>query len=85
MNLHTQRRYPTNDRMLRYPCLPHSVFTDTLIARTATKRGNNNSKVYGKYFGWTRLLPMKPKSDAHNTFPLIFKNNVVLPEIIMDN
>ena len=30
------RRYPTNDRMLRYRCLPHPVFSDTLKAGGVT-------------------------------------------------
>ena len=34
------RRYPTNDRMLRYPRLPHPVFTSTLKARTKPSRFN---------------------------------------------
>ena len=26
------RRFPTNDRMLRYPRMPHSCFSDTMFA-----------------------------------------------------
>ena len=33
------RRFPTNDRMLRYNRLPHTLFTDTLIAGTPSQRG----------------------------------------------
>ena len=32
MNPTLARRFPTNDRMLRYKRLPHPVFSDTLIA-----------------------------------------------------
>ena len=49
---------PTNDRMLRYPCLPYDVFTDTLIARNVSKRGNKYSQVFGTSFGWTRSYLM---------------------------
>ena len=34
------RRFPTNDRMLRYNRLPHPMFTDTLIAGTTTRRSS---------------------------------------------
>ena len=30
------RRFPTNDRMLRYKRLPHPLFTDTLLAGTTS-------------------------------------------------
>ena len=50
MNPHMSQRYPNNDRILRYPRLPHPVFTDTMVAGTVSKLGNNNSQVYGKYF-----------------------------------
>ena len=47
MNPHISRRYPTNDQMMRYPCLPHTVFTDTIIYGTVSKRGNNIAQFYG--------------------------------------
>ena len=45
------RRFPTNDRMLRYDRLPHALFSDTLIAGSVSKRGNKYVKMYGAYFG----------------------------------
>ena len=33
------RRFPTNDRMLRYPRLPHTMFTDTLLAGQKSSHG----------------------------------------------
>ena len=39
------RRFPTNDRMLRYNRLPHPMFTDTLLAGTASQRGHNLSPI----------------------------------------
>ena len=79
------RRYPTNYRMLRYPRLLHSLLTDTIIAGTVSNCGNNNAQLYVTYFGWTRLFPMKLKSDAHETLPLLFKRYGIPPEMIMDN
>ena len=85
MNTQMSRRYPINDRALGYPRLPHPLFTDTMIAGTVSKRGNNNSQVYGTYFGWTRFFPMKLNSDDHETLPLLFNHDGVPPEMIVDN
>ena len=79
------RRYPTNDRMLRYPRLLHPLFSDTLIAGTMSKRGNKNAQVYGSSFGWCRAFPMRLKSEAHESLPLLFKQDGVPSEMIMDN
>ena len=85
MNPHMSQRYPTNDRMLRFPYLPHKVFTDTTIDGTVSKCGNNISQEYGTTFGLTCLFPIKVKSDDHDTLPLLFKNYCLPPEMIMDN
>ena len=39
------RRFPTNDRMLRYKRLPHPCFTDTLISGTTSRRGHKYAQV----------------------------------------
>ena len=65
MNPHMSLWYPNNDQMLRYHCLPHPVFTDTIIAGTVSNFVNKNAQLYGTSFGWTRLFPMKIKNDAH--------------------
>ena len=85
MNPQMSRWYPTNELMLRYPRLPHPLFTDTMIDGTVSKRGKNNAQVYCTYFGWTSFYPMKLKSDSHEKFPLLFKSDGVPPETIMDN
>ena len=53
INPQMSRRYPTNDWILMYPCLPHTIFTDIMIVDIFYKHGNNNSQVYGASFGWT--------------------------------
>ena len=85
MNLQISRKYPTNDRMLRYPCLHHPIYTDTMISGTVSKRGNKNAQVYVTYFGLKRLFPMKLKSDDHEILKSLFKCDGVPPEMIMDN
>ena len=71
--------------MLRYPRLNHPLFSDTLIAGTKSKQGNKNAQVYGSSFGWCRAFPMAMKGDAHDTLPLLFKQDGVPPDMIMDN
>ena len=79
------RRYPTNDRMLRYNRLPHPVFTDTLKAGTKSKRGNVYGQAYCTQFGWSRCHPMAHKSEAHETLSMLFKRDGVPPKIVADN
>ena len=38
LNPTLSRRFPTNDRMLRYKRLPHTMFTNTMFASTASLR-----------------------------------------------
>ena len=78
------RRYLTNDRLLRYPRLPHTVFTDTMIAGTVSQRGNKYAQVYATSYGWGRSFPMARKGDAHHTLDLLFKRDGVPPEMVMD-
>jgi hypothetical protein len=36
----------TNDRMMRYNIIPHTVFTDTLKSTVKSKRQNTHAQVY---------------------------------------
>ena len=58
------RRFPTNDRMMRYNRLPHPMFTDTLLAGTVSQRGHKFAQVFATSYGWSRTIPMTKKSDA---------------------
>ena len=77
-------RRPTNDRMLRYPRMPHDVMTDTLIAGIVSQQGNKYSQVYGTSFGWARAHSMKTKGAAHETLSLLFKRDGVPPTMLSD-
>ena len=79
------RRYPTNDRMLRYNRLPHPVFSDTMKAGVTSAQGNKYGQAYCTQFGWARVHPMKLKSEAHETPALLFKRDGVPPKIVVDN
>ena len=79
------RRFPTNDRMLRYPRLMHTVFTDTMFASTVSRQGNKMAQVYATSFGWARAYPMKRKGEAHETLSLVFHRDGVPPTMVTDD
>ena len=79
------RRFPTNDRMLRYNRLPHPMFSDTMIAGTPSRQGNKYAQAYTTAYGWCRCYPMKRKGDAHDTLSTLFTREGVPPTMILDN
>jgi hypothetical protein len=54
----------TNDCMLRYPCMPHPVFGDTMFAGTESKNGNKCCQVFATNIGWARAHPLKQKGGG---------------------
>jgi len=78
------RRYPTNDRMLRYKRLPHPTFTDTMFAGTASKQGNKCAQIYSTSFGWCRAYSMTAKGEAHESLSLLFHRDGVPPMMVFD-
>ena len=78
------RRFPTNDRTLRYNILPHPMFTDTLLSGTASQRGHKYAQVFATSYGWSRTIPMTKKSDSPFALDRLFRHEGVPPEIIMN-
>ena len=78
------RKLPTNDRMLRYNRFPHPMFTDTLLAGTASHRGHKFAQVFATSYGWSRTIPMTKKIEAPFTLDCLFKHEGVPLEMIMD-
>ena len=78
------RIFPTNERMFRYNILPHPMFTDTLLAGTASQRGHKFVQVFATSYGWSRTIPMTKKSDAPFALDRLFRHEGVSPELIMD-
>ena len=70
---------------MRYKRLPHPVFSDTLTAGTKSKRGNKYAQAYCTQYGWSRVHPMKRKSEAVETLSLVFKRDGVPPRVVVDN
>ena len=84
LNPTLSRCFPTNDRMLRYKRLPHTIFTDTMFASTASRQGNKMAQIYATSFGWSRAHPMKRKGEAHETLSLMFHRDGVPPTMVTD-
>jgi hypothetical protein len=78
------RRFPTNDRMLRYKRLPHRVFTDTMFAGTTSKQGNKCAQAYATSFGWSQAHPLTTNGDAHESLSLLFHRDGIPPTMILD-
>jgi len=51
LNPTLSRRFLTNDRMLRYKRLPHTIFTDNMFALTASRQGNIMAQIYSTWMG----------------------------------
>jgi hypothetical protein len=58
--------------MLCYKQLPHTTFTDMLIAGTPSRSGNKCAQAYSTSFGWARAHHMTSKGEAHETLSLLF-------------
>ena len=82
------RRFRTNDRQLRYRRLTEDLYTDTLIVGKENQswfRQNRYAQVFGSRNGWSRVYPMKVKSDAHEGLSKLFQREGVPPVMIADN
>ena len=79
------RRFPTNDRMMRYTRLMHTVFSDTMFASTVSRQGNKMAQIYATSFGWARAYPMKRKGEAHETLSVLFNRDGVPPTMVTDD
>ena len=57
------RRYPTNDRMLRYKRIQSNFFTDTfyVTAEAVSSRGNKCAQIFVSDMGFVAIYPMKTK------------------------
>ena len=84
LNLTLSCRFLTNDRMLRYKRLLHTVFTDNMFASTVSRQGNKMAQIYSTSFGWARAHPMKRKGEVHETLSLMFHRDEVPPTMVTD-
>jgi hypothetical protein len=75
---------PTNHCKLCYPCMPHLVFSNTMLAGTESKNGNKCCQVFATNFGWAHAHPLTQKGEAHEALLLMFMHDGVPPEMILD-
>ncbi len=85
LNPTLSRQFPTNDRMLWYKRVLHTMFSDTLFTRSVLQQGNKMAQVYATSFGWARAHPMKRKGDIHETLSLVFQPDGVPPTMVTDD
>ena len=78
------RRYKTNDRMLRYNRIAHTVFTDTLKSTVNSKDKNRYAQAYCTDFHWMHAYPMRKESEAHHSLSKFFKDTGVPTKMVMD-
>ena len=60
------------------------MFTDTLLAGTASQRGQKFAQVFATSYGWSRNTPITKKSDAPFALDRLFRHEGVPPEMIVD-
>jgi hypothetical protein len=85
LNPTLSRRFPTNDHMLWYKHVLHTMFSNTLFAGSVSRQGNKMAQVYATSFGWARAHLMKRKGDAHETLSLVFQRAGVPPTMVTDD
>ena len=66
------QRYRTNDWMFRYKRLSTDIFTDTMLVRIKSHRGNTCAQIYAHRNTWCKVHPMKTKGEAHHSLSLLF-------------
>jgi hypothetical protein len=62
-----------------------TVYTDTMFAKQKSLRQNTCAQVYVTTFHWTKIYPMKLKSDVHMTLDRLHKEVGVFATIVPDN
>ena len=82
------RRYPTNDRMLRYNRLTTTLFMDTFLATSKkgfkSSRGNTCAQLFVTDFNYVRIEPMKARADCYKAVKSFFKHVGVPKAIVAD-
>jgi hypothetical protein len=74
-----------HDQMLWYQCVLHTMFSNTLFARSVSRQVNKMAQAYATSFGWACAHPMKRKGEAHETLSLVFQRNGVPPIMVTDD
>ena len=81
------KRFSTNDRMLRYDRISCNIFMDTFFAAKElgpSLRGFTCAQLFVSDFGFAKVKPMKLKSEVPLALKSFFKTVGVPPKIICD-
>lgn len=81
------RRYPANDRALRYRHLDVDMFSDTMFASKRCGKSVRNftcAQVFATDFDWVHVVPMMAERDAHLAYKSTFKEFGVPRKMIVD-
>ena len=83
---HLSRRYPTNDRMLRYKRIRTHFFMDTfhVTSKAQSSRGNKHMQLFVSDTGFMYTYPMKSKSEIPNAVKAFAKEIGVPLSLILD-
>ena len=85
LELTLNRRYKTNDRMLRYFRIQIDMFMDTYFASKnlgPSIRGYACAQLFVTDFGWCKVKPMKLRSELLLVLKSVFKEDVVPEKMI---
>ncbi len=85
LNPTLSQQFSTDDRLLWYKRILHTMFSKTLYARSVSQQCNKMAKAYATSFGWACTHPMKHKGDAHETLSLVFQRNGVPPTMVTND
>ena len=80
----TGRRYPNNDQMLQYKCMPDPVYDDTLKSGIVSTQENKYWQAYCFRYGWICFHPTAWKTEAYDTLSLMFNLDGVPPNMIVE-
>jgi hypothetical protein len=81
-----EARFRTNDRqLLRYRRLSTALYTDTMFASVASRRGSTCAQIFVNHLEWCRAYLLKTKGNAHASLDLLFLEEGVPNTIILDN
>jgi hypothetical protein len=81
--LNARLKHTAHQLMFRH--IRTTIYTDTMFAKQKSLRQNTCAQVYVTTFHWTKIFPMKQKSDAHQTLDRLHKEVGVFSTIVPDN
>ncbi len=83
-NFALSRCFWTNDCLLWYRHLRHSIFADKMFSNMYSCWNNKGAQVFTSDFGWVQVNPMKTKGDVHEALSLIFPCEGIPPSMVID-